>query len=238
MPKLFACFLALSTALSAQVVDYTFKGHISNNAILNSAPQSLDTTDLKNAFSSGDAFTLTFKLDLGTSDSLPGTGGSFNAAVSDLHFSLDSGAVGTYAGGSMGGSQFLQTYDDLYGTGADTINFYATPAYIISDLNFSNVGQHVFSEFGFNLYSSDQVFSSTSDLGESLGSLLNGPLHVSDFDNMHNVQMVFDEYHTFVYGNIESITVGKVPESIPVGLYCALSVFGLVAIRRFTSLRA
>jgi hypothetical protein len=123
----------------------------------------------------------------------------------------------------------------LFGTETDTINFYANPNYFITGLSFPDAGQHPFAEFGFNLYSSDQAFSSVGDIGGSLGSLLSGPINLGDYDNMHNVQLVFDDYHTFVYGNIESITVGTVPDSLSVGLWCALSVFGLVTLRRFAS---
>lgn len=46
-------------------------------------------------------------------------------------------------------------------------------------------------------------------MGESLGSLLNGSLNLADYDSTHNIQLAFDNYGTFVYGNIESINAAN-----------------------------
>lgn len=219
MSKYLALLLCLSNALTAQVIDYTFKGHIGSN--------------LEGAFVEGDAFTLTFKLDYSTVDVLPGfQDASFMNAVSDLRFGLDSGSIGNYGGGTMAGSQFLQTADDIFGSGSDAVFFYASHAYAIPSLSFPDVGLHGFTEFGFTLSSMTDTFQSTSEFGQSLGSLLNTSLDLGSFDS-GTVQLVFDDYQTAVFGTIDSITVTTVPDEMSVGFWSALSLLSLITARRF-----
>ncbi|MBK9989361.1 MAG: VPDSG-CTERM sorting domain-containing protein [Verrucomicrobia bacterium] len=183
----------------------------------------------------GDKFTLTFDVDTSEVNAGSGQNGAFMNAVQNLSFSLDSGSTGTYAGGTMTSSQFLQLTDNWYGF--DTINFYASSAFLQTGLDFASAGSNPFVEFDINLYSSNpNTFSLSGGSGQTLDSVLPA-LNLASYDNNASVGLVFGDWNNplWAYANITSIT-NQSASSVPdCGVTIAMlggALLSLAAVRR------
>ncbi len=218
MKKLVFLLVLALAPLSAQVVTYQFEGVFYHS-------------DVSGYVNVGDTYQLSFKLNLDAEDNLGDLdGGSFTGAISDLTFSLGSGSTGSYAGGTMTGSQFLQLSDGGF---ADSIHFYASHRFSIDGLDFPDAGSAVFSEVSFDLGSTNlTTYNPVSGLGDRLGDVLSLPLELSNFDNSDRVALVFNEFTIGAFASIDSISVSAVPEPTTTSAWFAGAVLLVVGIRR------
>jgi hypothetical protein len=219
------CSFAFAIHAGATVDHYTAKGTFYNSAV-------------PGAIAVGDKFTLTFDYNTSTTDAnLDIQYGIFFDAVSNLAFSLDLGSTGNYAGGTMTASQFIQLNDNFSGT--DSVDFYVSPAFLPTGLNFGPADGNPFAEFDISLNANNaNVFNFNSPSGETLDSVLPA-LSLGSYDNSAVVSLIFgvEGDRSGAFANITSLTKDSVPDApsyfvtIFAGIFIGFLVFPLKRLR-------
>jgi hypothetical protein len=204
LPRWIGVFVLLAAlwvpAGRSQAFRYTFTG-------------SFYTSAFPTAVQVGDSFSLAFTLDAAATDALADTSqGSFTGAISNLAFNL-TGGTGSYPGGTMSGSQFLQVVDNT--VGGDLIAFTLSPAFSGTGAAFPDPAGNAWSQFTFSLQSnSPSYLSFNTASGESLTTLLGGrTINLGDFVSADaTVSLLASSGTQLARAYITGISVSAIPE--------------------------